>query len=789
MKKYNTEHIEKYLLGYLTLAEKETFEADMQRDASLKEEVELQENINKRSRRAALALLVTDAHSRYANNSSNGLWKNGRNYLLGGLLLIGMISGIVYFNQQNSTEEKSTVIQQKSEQTVEAISIVDEKPPKQQKLLSIPFNEYTFLAEKGAVINDPTSGAKITIPKNALVTCDGQQVTGRVSLKYREFRNQADMAISHIPMTYQDQNFSSAGMFEIRAFQRNDTLCVASGKEVVIDFNMTKNDEGIGYYALNDSTQEWTFLEDIPYYESEPSDENDIVTQESEITELFPVAKTAEKISYTKDTASQPFELLNSNNVGDQFQRAMAALATESTEPEQEEIKYFDERFKSPFYAGVTPKESKRVGKGFKVASYENNAGKKIKATYEYGSSYKFPFKFERQKEKIILSENRREATSEEVKLGANVYDEMLLMEGMVFSLVKPELVSKDPTNSENLDDFKLQHKYRDVYLLTLKKPGFDDVFSTIQVRFDKDYLEKEFVKAKLGDLSRNVDLTLEQMVYQRYLDLRLQRERRINENINKEKAKVALADSIRSQVLQDSLFLYGQESIDNMAELIMSNAEYETKQGIGKDVVYSSDSFKKKVTAYLDTLKSLGDDADTYVQGLIAKAKERKIIREIPTNIASTTKEQKEILYNQWRKQQATQENIQSLNRKLMVSNFGIYNCDQTYRMGKVVTINATYQNQDGNPIDGLYSLSVINLDVNASFSYTPRQFRFNPDKRNFVVLFTSDGRVYTLNKQALDQQEINKTGNYTLTMNDVTAKVRSSKDLQQLLEAVPST
>ena len=333
MKKYNTEHIEKYLLGYLTLAEKETFEADMQRDASLKEEVELQENINKRSRRAALALLVTDAHSRYTNSSSNGLWKNGRNYLLGGLLLVGMISGIVYFNQQNSTEEKSTVIQQKSEQPVEAISIADEKPPKQQKLLSIPFNEYTFLAEKGAVINDPTSGAKITIPKNALVTCDGQQVTGRVSLKYREFRNQADIAISHIPMTYQDQNFNSAGMFEMRAFQNGKELCIASGENASIDFVMTKNEEGIGFYALDDSTEKWAFINNIPIKQAlekeivMPTEGVKVVEEnpaESDI--LIPQIKAEPMPSFVTDTIPRGYELKNKNNVLDQFKRATASM-------------------------------------------------------------------------------------------------------------------------------------------------------------------------------------------------------------------------------------------------------------------------------------------------------------------------------------------------------------------------------------------------------------------------------------------------------------------------------
>lgn len=127
----------------------------------------------------------------------------------------------------------------------------------------VPFMIYKFFAEKGAIIKDRRSGAVIKVPANILTRKDGTIVRGEVTLKYREFRTWADFALSGIPMTYKEQNFDSEGMFEIYALQNGDTLGIMNNAEISMEYVMTKDGEGIGFYKLSEESKGWEFIHPI----------------------------------------------------------------------------------------------------------------------------------------------------------------------------------------------------------------------------------------------------------------------------------------------------------------------------------------------------------------------------------------------------------------------------------------------------------------------------------------------------------------------------------------------
>ena len=112
-----------------------------------------------------------------------------------------------------------------------------------------------------------SSGTTIDIPANAVVDKNGKPVKGEYDLVYQEFRDAADIVFSGIPMTYTssgtEYNFSSVGMYEIRANQNGNELQL--NKPIQIDFNATAVKDDVGFFKMDDNTGEWEKIEDIEF--------------------------------------------------------------------------------------------------------------------------------------------------------------------------------------------------------------------------------------------------------------------------------------------------------------------------------------------------------------------------------------------------------------------------------------------------------------------------------------------------------------------------------------------
>lgn len=121
------------------------------------------------------------------------------------------------------------------------------------------FNTYK-MDENGGEITY-SSGSKITIQPNSVTYPDGTPVKGDFTIKYREFRNQAEIALSGIPMTFEGQNFNSVGMYELRGEKDGKELKL--NKPANVDFQCTKGDAGVGFYQLNENDSEWEKVKEI----------------------------------------------------------------------------------------------------------------------------------------------------------------------------------------------------------------------------------------------------------------------------------------------------------------------------------------------------------------------------------------------------------------------------------------------------------------------------------------------------------------------------------------------
>lgn len=127
--------------------------------------------------------------------------------------------------------------------------------------LDVRKNIYTTNATTGGVIEYP-SGTKIFIPDHAFVDANGNAVEGNVTIDYREFRDQVDILLSGIPMTYDSAgvkgNFESAGMFELNASVNGQEVFLASGKKVDIEFSVVDTASTYNFYRL-DAKKGWEY--------------------------------------------------------------------------------------------------------------------------------------------------------------------------------------------------------------------------------------------------------------------------------------------------------------------------------------------------------------------------------------------------------------------------------------------------------------------------------------------------------------------------------------------------
>lgn len=116
---------------------------------------------------------------------------------------------------------------------------------------------------------------------------------------------------------------------------------------------------------------------------------------------------------------------------------------------------------------------------------------------------------------------------------------------------------------------------------------------------------------------------------------------------------------------------------------------------------------------------------------------------------------------------------------RDLSITGFGIYNCDQIYRLKNKVEIVATYFDENGIKIEDGNQLSLINLAYNAAFSFHPSEFACDAKGNNVLLIVTESKEIYILDKGKFQAKNIIQNGNYSFNMRRVTDEFTSSEKL----------
>lgn len=118
-----------------------------------------------------------------------------------------------------------------------------------------------------------------------------------------------------------------------------------------------------------------------------------------------------------------------------------------------------------------------------------------------------------------------------------------------------------------------------------------------------------------------------------------------------------------------------------------------------------------------------------------------------------------------------------------LNVGGFGVYNCDQIYRVPNLITVNPTFYDQNNKPITDGKVLSLIDLKYNGAFSFDPDSFTCNAKGENVLLLFTRSGKLYLLDKGEFAKTAIAKNGYQEFTLREVTREITSPQGLADYL------
>lgn len=108
------------------------------------------------------------------------------------------------------------------------------------------------------------SGSRLHVPAGAFRAADGQNVSGKVTLRYREFHDQKDIFLSGIPMVYdsagQQYVFESAGMMEITAWQDGKELAANPQKPIEVQMVSNTAEDRYNTYFLDTTARKWVNL-------------------------------------------------------------------------------------------------------------------------------------------------------------------------------------------------------------------------------------------------------------------------------------------------------------------------------------------------------------------------------------------------------------------------------------------------------------------------------------------------------------------------------------------------
>ncbi|MBI1288774.1 MAG: hypothetical protein GC178_14495 [Flavobacteriales bacterium] len=240
----NIERIEKYLMGDMSATEKTAFENEMNSNAELKEQVELQRDLMEGITRKSLVQDAQKAHKKYK------LGKGGLNWGLGGFAVLVVAAAAWFLAPKFSSETSENLRYPTNEIGTEQFADADKFLPSQ--LFEVDGGKDTVIQTEG--------GITMTILANTFLDEDGHPVKGSIDLEVKEALDPLSIMKAGLTTLSGDQLLESGGMFYVNGRQGNTSLQIDPNQGIYTQVPTDRKDANMQLYdgkRLADGRIDW----------------------------------------------------------------------------------------------------------------------------------------------------------------------------------------------------------------------------------------------------------------------------------------------------------------------------------------------------------------------------------------------------------------------------------------------------------------------------------------------------------------------------------------------------
>jgi len=182
---------------------------------------------------------------------------NGAKYYVVAAVIVG-VSILAYWANKRSHSKESIVVEQKD--TVETVKyVVNPLFPE----FDIAYEQFEIDAQEDITLRTKR-GSEISIKKNSFKDNNGNLITGKVKIKFREFHDPLSIFKSGIPMQYDSAGlvytFESAGMFELLAEQSGVPLNGPFENHILVDLVSDNGEDRFNNYYFDTTVGQWEYV-------------------------------------------------------------------------------------------------------------------------------------------------------------------------------------------------------------------------------------------------------------------------------------------------------------------------------------------------------------------------------------------------------------------------------------------------------------------------------------------------------------------------------------------------
>lgn len=676
------------------------------------------------------------------------------------IVAIGIVA-IIYFNSNQTTEIAANVTQ-----PVTTTTVAEYQPEKETQPfvsppiegLNVAFSSYMVESRKGKTIKHKT-GSFIDVPKDAFVNESGELVKGKVEIKYREFKDVAEIFASGIPMTYQQDgeelHFESAGMVEILAYQ--DGKPVYMNPEKKIDIKMTTKYAGTQYnlYTLDTTNREWVYEgKDKVIVEETETSNNSMTIVEADFLindwndDSFASDKTATAIKSDKELQTIEKEIVV-------IQKDIKKIeTTEPLKPVEATGKRF--RFDIDFKKEEFPEMKVYTGLEFEIGDENKNFDPKL-TNKEWQDIL-----LTKSEDKYIL-ELKRYLTSKEYK-------------------PKKEKLVKERDYQKEIRKTKSTNKKATKGSPSIKGKILDQAngeplpFANIivtksnkQVTGTMSDFDGKFTVSNLPAGKYTLHAT-----YVGYSPLKI-------DNIIVNDKKITFVPDLKlsqgAGISLEEFEVSEYETLDYLTD--SSEGPMEIRKFIvypvfvGENYIIAKEDFDKKFEQYSDKLNARKED-----ERLKQEAYEKRVA-EIKAENERRRKEWEAQATNRDRAQKTSNQ----IYRAFSAYKFGTLNCDSPIKRPSGQTVLAKYLDEKMKDLS-IVRLFLVEKSRNAVFPYNSynNELTYNPRADNYLLGVTHDNKVITFTQKQF--KEIPKaTKTYDFEMSSPETQPTSVDDLKKCI------